>query len=280
MNERIAGDTGSQGSRLGWGRTTGVMLLVLLVTSCFYMKSEGDAVKREVDELKQKLSGDLAKAETERVKLQKIMEQATALLTRNSADVGAQVERIQSKVDKLSGQMDLVEATVRELQQRTAEFQAKVDVKLEGLQTGGGTAKAPPVPENKDELFQQAQNKISAGDHQEGRRLLRHFIERNPSDTRIDRAQLVLGDSYFSEQKFAQAIVEYKKIVEQFKQSSIVPDALYKIGMAFYQLKFCTDADLFLSQLIKRHKTHAQASRAEKVLQLIKRYKRDPKFCR
>jgi TolA-binding protein len=122
------------------------------------------------------------------------MEQATVLLTRNSADVGAQVDRLQ----------------------------AKVDVKLEKLSGESPQNKEAPVPDNKDELFQQASTKLAAGDHQEARRLLRAFISRFASDPRMDRAQLMLGDSYFSEQKFAPAIVEYKKIVEQYGQSAIV----------------------------------------------------------
>jgi TolA-binding protein len=276
---RSASSTVLPGAGSGWKRRVALAGLVLLAGSCFYTKSEGDDLKREVETLKQRLSGDMARAETERVKLQKIMEQATALLTRNSADVGAQVERIQAKSDKLTGQMEVVEVGLRELQQKISEVQAKVEVKLEGIGTGS-SAKTPPTPENKDELFQLAQSKVSSGNPAEGRRLLRLFIDKNPSDPRLDRAQLLLGDSYFGEEKFAAAIVEYKKIEEQFKKSALLPDGFYKIGMSFYQLKFCNDAEIFLSRLLKQHKAHPQSPRAEKVLQLIKRYKRDPKICR
>jgi TolA-binding protein len=272
------------GFRLLWTATNWTLLALALSlagsTGCFTSKSEGEDLRRDVEKLKQELHANMDRANQERIKLQKIMEQATALLTRNSADVGAQVDRLQAKVDALSGQNEERQKKLDDLAQKFGDFQAKVDVKLEKLSGESSQNKEAPVPGNKDELFQQASAKLAAGDHQEARRLLRAFISRFPSDPRGDRAQLVLGDSYYSEQKFAPAIVEYKKIVEQFRQSATVPDALAKIGMAFYQLKFCADAQLFFSQLLKLHKNHPQAKTAQKVLKLIQRYRRDRNVCR
>lgn len=255
-------------------------LVSLPATGCWTTKDDGEALKKDVAMLKKELSRNIRRAKEERIKLQSIMEKATALLTRNSADVGAQVERIQSQVNKVSGWMDESKQVVKELQTTFNEWKAKVDVKLEGLsgQAKGNTN--APVPEDKDALFKQAEDKLLAGDHQEARRLTRHFINRFPTDSRVHKAQLMLGDSYFAEQKFAPAIVEYKKIIEQYKKSSSLPDALFKIGMAFYQLKFCSDAQLFLRQLTKKYTKHAQIKRAKKVLGLITRYRKNRNMCR
>jgi TolA-binding protein len=262
--------------------TRHALLALLLVAAggCWTSRTEGESLRRDVDNLKRELSADISKANQERAKLQRIMEQATALLTRNNADVGVQVERLQAKLDTLSGDMDERQKKVNDIAQKLSEYQAKVDVKLEGLSGESSQNKNPPVPGDKDELFRNAAAKLAAGDHQEARRLLRHFITRYSTDSRMDKAQLLLGDSYYAEQKFAPAIVEYKKIIEQYQQSPMVPDALYKVGMSFYQLKFCADAQLFFSQLLKKHKRHPQAPQATKALQLIRRYKANRSFCR
>jgi TolA-binding protein len=252
------------------------VLLGAAAPGCFTTKDEGDALRREINELKQQAAQD----RRQREKLKQVIEQATALLTRNSADAGVQVERLQAKVAQLTGMVEERQKKLDDLAQRLAEFQAKVDVKLEGLANQSAQNQNPPTPTDKDELFQQASAKLSAGDQQEARRLLRHFIDRFPKDPRIDKAQLMLGDSYYAEQKFAPAIVEYKKIIEQYRQSAVVPDALAKIGMAFYQLKFCSDAELFFSQLLKKHKKHPQAANASRVLNLIRRYRKNREVCR
>jgi TolA-binding protein len=265
------------------GRRVALIFAAMLsvgVAGCWTTKQQGAALRRDMDSLQEKLVGDLRRSKLERQKLQKVMEQATALLTRNSADVGAQVDRLQAKMDLLSGQIDELQKKHDDLSQQFTEFKAKVDVKMEGLTNNPPQNKPPAVPLGKSELFQLASRKLTAGQHQEARKLLRHFTSRFPSDSRALKAQLMLGDSYFAEQKFAPAIVEYKKIIEKHKNSREVPDALYKIGMSFYQLKFCADAQLFLSQLLKRKGRHPQVKRAKKVLALIKRHKRNRKLCR
>lgn len=253
---------------------------LLLLQGCWTTKEDGDALKRDVEQLKKELANNAQAAKEERLKLQKVMEQATSLLTRNSADVGASVERMQAKLDRMSGDVEENKERVKAIEEKFNDFQAKVDVKLEGLsgQSQGNTN--APVPEDKDALFKQAQEKFAAGDHQETRRLLRHFTTRYGDDKRMDEAQLMLGESYFAEEKYAPAIVEYKKLVEQYKDSPKVSDALFKIGMCFYQLKFCSDAELFLSQMLKVSPNHSQAARAKKVLGLIKQYRKNRNICR
>ena len=183
---------------------------------------------------------------------------------------------MQARVSEFAGRLEEQQQKIDEQTQKFDDYQAKIDVKLEKL--AGDTS--APVPENKDEILAQAQSKLTAGDHQEARRLLRHFISRYPDEARVDRAQLSLGDSYFSEQKFAPAIVEYKKILEQYKKSAVVPDALAKIADAFYQLKFCSDAQLFFNQLLKRYPRHPQAAKAKKILGLIKKFRGNRTVCR
>ena len=256
------------------------LLLAASLVGCGYPKADGEALRKEVDALKQQLQTNREAAKQERAKLQKVMEQVTSLLTRNNADVGAQVERMQTKIAKMVGQMEQALETVKKFQGKFDDFKAKVDVKLEGLSGQSSANKNAPVPKDKDQLFKLAQTKFAANDYQEARRLLRHFMDRFGADARLHKAQLMLGDSYFAEQKFAPAIVEYKKIIEQHKKSASVPDALFKIGMAFYQLKFCTDAALFFRELRKNHRRHPQIKRAKKVLKLIKRYRGNRNMCR
>jgi len=249
-------------------------LAALLLGGCWTTKDQGQALRRDVDMLKQKLVTDIKRSELEREKLQKVMEQATALLTRNSADVGAQVDRLQSRLDKLAGQVEEQDKKTNDINQQLA----KIEVKLDGLSSGAPPPKAPPVPDDKDDLFKLAQSKLTAGAHEEARRLVRHFISKFSTDSRVDSAQLMLGDSYYAEQKYAAASVEYRKIADK-KKSPVLADALYKMGMAVYQLKYCVVVQHYLALLLKRYRRHPDAKSARKVLNLIKRYRRNPEFC-
>jgi len=243
--------------------------------------SDGERLRRDVDRLKRQLAHKSRQSDAARERLQQVMEQATSLLTRNNADVGVQVERIQAELAKQVGMMDELTNTTRDIDRRLSTLEAKVDVRLEG--TAGtqqpGQPEQNPVPTNPTELYKSATSKISGGAHEEGRRLLRHFIARFPRDQRVAQAQIALGDSYFTQQKFAPAIQEYRKVIERYKKSPVVPAALYKIGLSFYQLKFCSDAELFLRELVKGHPRSRQIKPAKRMLNLIKRYRHNKRVC-
>ena len=168
---------------------------MLLLGGCWTTKEQGQALRKDVDKLKAELAKAQQQSKEERIKLQKVLEQATALLTHNSADVGAQVERMQAKLDRMSGTVEENKVGIKELQDKFKDWVAKMDVKVEGLSGQAAGAKNAPVPEDKDALFTMAKAKYVASDHQEARRLLRHFINRFADDKRVDQAQLMVGES-------------------------------------------------------------------------------------
>jgi TolA-binding protein len=252
-------------------------LAIVAIGGCF-SSDEGEALQRDVAELKKKLAAESGNAEQARQELQKVLEQATALLTRNSADVGAQVERIQTATAKLQGQIEELNKSIEDLKQKLNQLQAKVDVNTEATQAAGNTQAVMP---DKDTLYASGRQKTAAGEHVEGRKLLRQFLNSFGGDPRAATAQRLLGDSYYAEQKFAPAIVEYRKVLEQHKTNGReVAEALYKVGMSFYQLKFCGDAKDFLQQFTSRFRRHKQATAARRVLKLIRRYRNNRQFCR
>lgn len=250
----------------------------VLLAACM-TSGEGEKMRKELNELKGRLAKTQLRADKELAKLQKVMEQATALLTRNNADVGAQVDRLQQGVAKVTGSAEESAKAIQDLSKRFADFQAKVDVKLEKLTSGAPQKKQAPVPEDKDKLYSLATSRINAGKHEEGRRLLRHFVARFENDSRVPNAWLQLGNSYYAQGKFANAIQEYRKVIEKYKRSKAVPETLYKIGMSFYQLKYCSDARVFFSELTRKHRRHRAAASARKTLKLIRRYRRNRRFC-
>lgn len=254
-------------------------LLVALSLPACVTSSEGEQMKKDIEELKTKLATAQLQAEKSRAQLKKVLEKATAMLNRNNADVGAQVERLESKQRKLTGTAESNAKLVNDLSKKFSDFQAKVDVKLEQLTSGAPQKKQAPVPQDKNKLFSAAQAQASSGKLAEARRLLRHFISRFASDSRVPKAILMLGDSYYREGKFAKAIQEYRTIFERHKKAKVYPTALYKIGMSFYQLKFCTDARGFLGELTKRYRRHKNVKSAKKVLTFIRKYRKNRRFC-
>src|SRR5207249_7635233 len=132
---------------------------------------------------------------------------------------------------------------------------------------GTPTVTQPSTPSDKEALFAAARDKFQTGDQEEAWRLLRQFITQFPSDPRAAQAQLLHGDSYFAQKKYAAAIGEFQKVVDNYPRSPVVEEAMYKIGLAFLELHYCTDAKTFLGETLKRYPRTQYAAAIRKSLE-------------
>jgi len=182
-----------------------------------------------------------------------IVDDAARVATRNSADVGG-------KVDKLTLDMSQVVARLDELQRQEdattkqfQDFRAGADTKLEQLSNTVTSAKAPPVPDSADGVYAEADKRLQAQQWLDARRLFEAFVNRYPQDARAAKAQFSIGEAYYGEKRWANAIGAYTKVIDNFSKADIVPDAMFKNGLAFYALKYCGDAKVYFTELLKRY---------------------------
>ncbi len=204
-----------------------------------------------------KLQADLKKKgeeiSTESKQLRTLVDDATKLVTHNSADFGQTVQKLQVDVAALSGRVDDMSTTVTALGKSFNDFRASSDVRIEKMQNESTTAKAPPIPENADGVYGDAKKRLDAKQYVDARRLLDAFIARYPTDSRAAMAQYLIGDSYLKETKYANAINAFLKVIEGYPKSEAVPDAMYEAGESFYSLKYCGDARVYFQELLRRY---------------------------
>jgi tol-pal system protein YbgF len=257
-----------------------IFVLLTSLSGCMTTK-DGEALKQDIDRLKHSFKQDITQAREGQQQLKKVMEQATALLSRNSADVGAQVDRLQNKLAKASGRLEESEKAIKDLNQKVAALQEQ----LAKLGSAGSNTPEPPTNGgntpgvDKDTLFKNATTAFNESKHDDARSQLKVFLSRFPGDPRAAQAQYLLGETFYAQQGFPAAIQQYRKVIEHYKKSPFVPEALYKTGMSFYQLKFCTDASAFFKALTKSYKRHKRTAEAKKLLRVLGKVKRNARFC-
>ena len=186
-------------------------------------------------------------------KMREVLDEATKVVTRNSANLGQDVDKLKSDLGGVLGRLDDMTALVNGLQKNFETFRASTDTSLEKLTNATTVAKAPPIPETPDAVFNDAKKRYDAKQWNDARRLFDAFIARYPADTRTANAQYMIGESYFAEGKFANAIGAYSRVIDNFPKAETVPDAMYRNGQAFYSLKYCGDARIYFQELLRRY---------------------------
>src|SRR5262249_44176566 len=67
--------------------------------------------------------------------------------------------------------------------------------------------------------------------------VLQDFVERWPSDPHAVEARFRLGEAYYADANFPQAIVEFDRVAARDTEAR-APDALYKVALSYYELGY------------------------------------------
>jgi TolA-binding protein len=239
--------------------------------------SEGEAMRHDIADLQLRLDAiDKRDAEykAQVIRLKKVLDEATALLTRNSADVGAKAAKNESDIAGLTGRIEELNHTVEQQVRQTSEDHNRLETRVASLeQTQGKIVDkvALNMPDDKDQLWAQAGQRMSGGQREEGRRYYRAFIQRFPQDPRAPQAHLAVGLSFVQESKFPNAAADFQKVLDNYASSPEVPEAMWQLAYTFTQLKFCGDARALLGDLVKRYPRSPRVAEAKsQIKQLAK----------
>ncbi|HVZ74707.1 MAG TPA: tetratricopeptide repeat protein [Polyangia bacterium] len=230
---------------------------------------EGDKMQADIADLRARLD-EIDKRDKEYkeqvVRLKKVLDEATGLLTRNSADVGAKAAKAEQDIAAIQGRLDEM-THAEELQTRAAADESnRLETRLaalESTQTKIVDKVAPTMPDDKDQLWSQASQRLASGQRDDGRRFYRAFIQRFPNDARAPQGYLAIGMSFVQESKYPNAAAEFQKVLDTFPKSPEVPEAMWQLSLAFVELHFCTDARSLLSDLVKRYPRSPRAADAK-----------------
>ncbi|MCC6874419.1 MAG: tetratricopeptide repeat protein [Sandaracinaceae bacterium] len=253
----------------------------LSLAACWTSQSTGDDLVRRVTALESgasqqraELEAEVQTAQTKVGELEKVLEQATRVVTRASADTGAQVETLQQQVQALEGQLAELRNEVSRQQSQLAEQQADMERQLKKIASRVGiepTLDPSQIPADADAHWTAAQQAYDGRDWGRARALYRAFVERHREEPRADDAQYRIGMTFMEEQRPATALGELRRVIADFPRGDAVDDALLAMGDAFYALHACTDARAALDTLVRTQPSSPLINAAREKLRVIQR---------
>ena len=252
-------------------------LLGLVLAGCV-TTGQGDKMSADIAQLRERLDA-IDKDINERVvKLRTVLDEATALLGRNSADLGARMAKNETDIAAMTGKVEEAKYLVGELQKKVTALE-QTQGQLQQNQQRIVDRVAPTMPEDKEALWKEAQRRLSDGQRDDARRFLRSFIQRFPDDPRAPQAQLQVGLSFVQELKHSNAVAEFSNLIQRFSRSPEVPEAMWQLAEAFVVLKFCGDAKAMYQDLAKRYPKSPRAAQVKERLREVQKIAKDKNLC-
>ena len=249
-------------------RARGILtsLVALTIFGCA-SQSDMEAVRRDTDELKNRLftidktmgevrgevhdgvEKSLAGYRQSLEALQRDMagyQKDMAAIRKGGADLQATLDSARVDMQLLTGKVD----DVRILAQKPADDLAllredlgkrlsSLEERLTGVERRVAELQKKPLkqqPETPESLYQQGLDAMKAKDVAKARDIFSRFLATYPKNKLAANAHYWLGETYYSDKNFEQAVLEFQEVIKNFPEKEKVPAAMLKQGMAFREM--------------------------------------------
>jgi len=263
----------------------------MLALSACATTGDVDSVQRDVDELKNrlfKIQKDVGgmRTETQEEIDKSIKDFRTEMdsLRKGSADLQATLDSAKVDMQLMTGNVD----DVRLLAQKPADELAllkedtdrrlaamderllKLDKGFDELQKKLAEAKAKEMDHSPEALYQKGLDTLKGGDPKTARDSFTRFLELFPKHELTANARYWLGETYYNEKKYDQAILEFQEVIKNFPGKEKVPASMLKQGMAFKELGDLKSARYVFKKLIEDSPQTGEARIAREKLKELK----------
>ena len=171
------------------------------------------------------------------------LEEMEYLLNRKFADADAGMRKRQERLDEIG-------VSMAETEQRLAALERYLSLGSKAQPAGADQNAAPAPVQN---LYDTAKAAYDKGEWEKARRLFTQLIDEQPKSENADNAQFWIGETYYNEQWFEKAILEYQTVIEKYPQGNKVPAAMLKQGLSFLKLGDQSNARLVLQRLTQKY---------------------------
>jgi len=283
------------------------VILIILISAMFSLEGcasrkeviglqyEINSLKRQTVNLKKNIKKDsVVKADEFDVKIRGVegnIKDSIRPVRKNQADIHVRLDNLRIQLRSLKGRVEECQYLLNQVSKERKAYESELEKRLlllEGFfisedHASGGDKYAKdknyvrseekrPTEDKKPiskELYSKAYNNFKKGDIKEARKGFQEYLRLFPNTSYSDNAKYWLGESFFIEKKYREAILEFEEVIRKYPKGNKVPGAMLKQGLAFYRLGDKTSAKLLLQKVVKEYPGSNQAKIAKKELKKL-----------
>lgn len=238
------------------------------------LKSRLQTVEKNITTVKQEALEISEKSSRDALKNLEILRKGTADMQANLDAMRIDVQVMAGKVDDIgiaakkpfedisllkedtARSVKAMEERLTKLEQNFNDSNAKMMAIAKSLET-------PPTP---DSVYKQAQDALKSGDNKKARDILAGFLDQYPNHKLSPNARYWIGETYYLEKNYEQAVLEFQKVIKEFPGKDKVPAAMLKQAMAFRELDDNKSARFVLKELLDKYPNAEEAAMAKELL--------------
>ena len=205
---------------------------------------------------------------------------ATRDIRTGQANLGADLGAVRDELRTLRGQMERMDKG-QNLKKQLDDLALRVGNIENSLKKGKGETDSQrseatdtvPSAEAKTDpkaAYNACYKLFKEGQNEKARQEFQKFLKQHPKTPYSGSAQFWIAETWYVDDKYEKAIVEYEKVIKGFPTSDKVPHALLKQGMSFQKLGDDGSAKIVYQQIMKKYPQTQQAKVARARLSELK----------
>ncbi len=249
------------------------------------VRTDVDAIKTRLFSVERDLGGTREQS-TERIgAIEKSFKTDVTDVRKLAADIQASIDSVRTEIQALNGRVDDLSLSAKTPSEELKRFHDDTDKRIIALEDrviklqtaldnlNGKTGDQPqqkdavPAP---DSAYMKALETFKAGDMPAAREQFQKFIEHFPENDLIANAQYWIGETYYSEKNYEQAILAFQEMIKNYPKKEKVPAAMLKQSLAFKTIKDTKSAKFVLRKLVEGFPKSEEAKKARELLKGIK----------
>jgi TolA-binding protein len=234
-----------------------LVLLIVMLSGCFWAttKSEGESLRKDVKSLQEGLGGKQKELDDQIAQLKTVLDDATKLLKRNSADLGADVDQLRADVRTANGLVTALNNSINELKTAFEAYRKQNDARLDGLEQRLGQLESgkPSASSSPEDLWKLGSTAFEAHRYNDAIDIFKRLHTSFPTHDRADDAIYFKGQAYTNLKDWEKAIGAYQQLGEKFPTGPLTDDGYYFAALAAQNLKQCSEARAYLNLVKTKH---------------------------
>ena len=253
------------------------MLLAIPLVAGGCVNPAQQRTERDLAEMKRRLANLERQAAAPRQD-QEVSNRLDAL-GRQQADLQAAMDDLRVQVQTVSGRLEDLAHQTGQVRDQVGLVRDDLGLKVAALEDQVKALAARPAapapvqtpaekaPDTPQALYQQGLELIQKdGAFVRGQEVLHEFLQRYPDNALAVNARYWIGEAYYGEKKYENAILQFQDVIQKYPDHPKVPAALLKQGLAFYALGDVKNARVILQKVIDSYPQSQEAAKAREKL--------------
>lgn len=197
----------------------------------------------------------------------------TRNLLKAQADIQLELQSLSSLIEQLEGKLEDTNYRLAQLSQQIAATNQQIKglrpadaMPPPGSGNGGGGPISGAAAADPETLYRTSYNDYLRGNYDLAILGFRQYLESFGSTDLADNASYWIGESYYRQKRFQDAIREFDNVVSQYPNSDKVASALLRKGYAYLELGEQSKGVVQLQNVIRRYPKSDEANLARQQL--------------